>query len=247
MKKFLALSLVLVLSLGVFCACESETNTPVEITAVETVATTIAVVEADYEEVYKDTLDSIYELAVADKSGIHTADGQIGIMEVVGGLKGDEALGKIGYTFMDLTGDGFSELVIGYIPESGEESYSILSAYTIAHDMPWLLIEGWARSSYYLLDDGTFFYMGSGGAAYSYIGNYRMSQGGTSLICNDYYFTEPDEKDASVTVIYHNTNGKPKADRSERTDLEMSDFTEIRKDWESKRVSLELKAFSEYK
>lgn len=247
MKKFLALALIMVLSLGVLCACGIETNTPVETTAAETVATTVAVEEVDYEEVYKEILDSTYELAVADKSGVHTADGQVGIMEVVGGYKGDEALGKIGYTFMDLTGDGFSELIIGHIPESGKESYSILSAYTIAHDMPWLLIEGWARNSYYLLDDGTFFYMGSGGAAYSVIGNYRMSQGGTSLICNDYYFTEPDENDANVLAVYHNTNGKPKADRSERTDLTIEDFSEIRKDWEDKRVSLELKAFSEYK
>lgn len=246
MKRFFALTLVSLLCLSVLWGCEGEINTPAETVPAETTVP-VTEVQADYEEVYKEVLEETYNFIVADKAEVQPSSGQVGIREAVAGLDSGKATGVVGYMFKDLTGDGFAELIIGSVGENEDAKTPVFSIYTIAFDMPLLLVEGRARSSYYLLDDGTFLHEGSGGAAYTGVGNFRMSQGGMSLVCNEFYFTEPDEADPNKVYIYKNTSGKWDTELSEKTDLTIDDISEIRKDYEAKLVSLELTPFSEYK
>lgn len=248
MKKLTALIFVLLICLSMLCGCKGEIHTPAETLPAETTAP-VTEVQADYEEVYAEILESTYNFIVSDKSTTQPSSGQVGVAEAVAGLDNDKATGVVGYMFKDLTGDGFSELIIAAVADNEASWYNtpeLFSVYTVAHNMPFLLVEGMARSSYHLLDDGTFFFEGSGGVTYSAVGNFRISQGGTALICNDFYFTEPDEADQNTVYIYKNTTGKWNTENSEITDLTIDDFSQIRKNYEEKIISLELTSFSEY-
>ena len=249
MKKFIALILVSLLCLSMLWGCEGEVHTPEETLIAETTVP-VTEVQADYEEVYKEVLENTYNFIIADKAEVQPSSGQVGVAEAVAGLDRDKATGVVGYMFKDLTGDGFAELIIAAVADNEDSWYNtpeIFSVYTIAFDMPLLLAEGRARSSYHLLDDGTFLYEGSGGAAYTGVGNFRMSQGGMSLVCNEFYFTEPDEADPNTVYVYKNTTGKWNTELSEKIELTIDDLSEIRKDYEAKLVFLELTPFSEYK
>lgn len=243
MKKLTALILVSLICVGVLCGCNGEAHTPAETLPAETTVP-VTEVQADYEEVYAEILDGTYDFLIGDKAEVQPSSGQTGIAEAVAQLDSDKALGVVGYMFKDLTGDGFAELIIGSVGEGTKTP--VFAIYTIAFDMPLLLAEGTARSSYQLLDDGTFLYEGSGGAAYTGVGNFRMSNGGMSLVCNEFYFTEPDEADPATVYVYKNTSGKWDTELSEKTDLSIDDIEDIRAGYEEKLVSLELTAFSEY-
>ena len=248
MKKILSLSLAVLMLCASLAGCDKTPQTPAETTPTEAV-TTAPVADVNYEEVYKEVLDSTYNLIATDDEKT-ASSGQTGILEAVARLEKEDALGVVGYTFKDLNEDGFAELIIADVAENENSWYKtseIFAIYTIAHDMPWLIAEGFARSSYRLLEDGTLFYEGSGGAAYTIVGNFRISQGGTSLICNEYYFTSPSADDPDTLEIYTNSFGKADIDRSEKTDMTLADFENIRSDYESKAVSIDLKPFSEYK
>lgn len=247
MKKLLSLLLAGVMFCMLLCGCGTNTYVDETTGITETEVPTTAV-PVDYMSIYSEVLNGIYDVIVAEKGTVSPTQGQTGIFEAIAGLDKDESLSVVGYTFMDITGDGFSELLVGAVCDNEVSWYDkpdLFAVYTIAHDMPWLLIEGWARSSYYLLDDGTFLYDGSGGASYSIIGNYRMSQGGTSLICQEFYFTDVNE--ANEMEIYYNTSGKTNKDNSEKLDMTSDEFTTIRTDMEAKIAPIEFTPFSQYK
>ena len=248
MKKLTILILVFVLCLSLLCGCEAgKTETPQGFTE-----TTVPVteVQADYEEIYGEILNSTYSLITSDKTGIKISEAETGIAEAVAGIDADKALGVVGYTFKDLSGDGFCELIIADVADSEESWYKsseIFAVYGVVNGTPFPVVAGRARSSYKLLDDGTFFYEGSSGAAYNGVGNFRMSQGGTALICNEFYFTEPDETDVSKVYVYKNKTGKWNTKNSEKTQLTGDEFSDIRKSFQEKAVTLELTPFSDYK
>lgn len=249
MKKIIALTLVLVLGLTLLCGCEGGNTASTEATVEETTVP-VTEVQADYTEVYTEVLDRYYGIITSEEDTMLIGEGNTGVYEAIAELDKETALGVVGYTFKDLTGDGFAELIVGAVADNEDSWYKtseIFAVYTIAHNMPFMIAEGRARSSYHLLEDGTFFYEGSGGAAYSGVGNFRVSQGGTSLICNDFYFTEPDKADPNVVTIYHNTTGKWDVEKAEKTELTANDFSDIRKGYSEKAVTLELTPFSQYK
>ncbi len=248
MKKLLSLALAMLMFSVLFCGCENAD--PQKDNSASAEVTTAPADEVDYDAVYSEILENTYSL-IGSKSNITSAqEGQTGIIEAIAGLDNDMAFEVVGYSIEDITGDGVKELVIGAVCDNENSWFDepdLFAVYTIANDKPWLLIDGWARNSYQLLDDGTFLYEGSGGAAYTNIGIFRVSQGGTALMCNEYYFTEPDENNANAIVVYYNTLGKPYSNQSEKTDKGLSDFSDIREGYKEKLVTLNLVPFSEYK
>ena len=90
------------------------------------------------------------------------------IQEAKIGRDTSEALAGIGYTFYDVDGNGIEELIIADMlnDDGGPWDNRILLMYTLHDDKPVLLIDGWARSRYYLLNDNTIYYEGSGGIYY---------------------------------------------------------------------------------
>lgn len=185
---------------------------------------------------YQDILDNAYEVIITDSmTDIIPADELFrygGIREAKIGRDTSEALAGIGYTFYDVDGNGIEELIIADMlnDDGGRWDNRILLMYTLYDDKPVLLIDGWARNRYYLLNDGTIYHEGSGGAAYTTFATYRMAENGISLDVIDYYFSDyRDDSSKEYSLIegswgwFHNTTGEQKKDESEWTEFENED------------------------
>ena len=182
---------------------------------------------------YQDILDNAYEVITHRGADFVEADeifSYIGIWESVG-RDVDEALANIGYIFYDVDGNGIEELIImDTNKESDRWDNRILTMYSLLDGKPVLVIDGWARNRYYLLNDGTFYYEGSGGAAYTTFATYRMVEDGISIEAIDYYFS--DYRDDSFKEYwlaegnwgwFHNTTGEHKIDESEWMEFDNDD------------------------
>lgn len=170
---------------------------------------------------YQDILDNAYEVIVAERGAdIAVADGLFsytGIYEAGIGRDTNEALSAIGYTLYDVDGNGIEELIIA---DTGEGVWDnrIMLMYTLHDGKPVLLIDGWARNSYYLLKDNTIFNEGSGGAAYTIFATYRMAEDGIALDLIDYYYSG--YYGDSEWGWFHNTTGEMTEDESEIIEFE---------------------------
>ena len=222
-----------------------ESETPESFMETDTESTESQIAQEPYENWYNTILDSNYELIMGGADDYEYRDGTSGIGEVI--MNSDEnAACTIGYTFLDVNHDGVAELIIGSISEEKEGKYygqNIYSAYTY-EDIPHLLIEGWSRNRCFLLEDGTFYTEGSGGAMYRMLENYVLDVNATQLSCKDYYFTK--EKDESFEEIgyYHNTTGEWDVSVSE--DLEEDVFWSKYDEYGSRTRTLEFEPFSMY-
>jgi len=149
----------------------------------------------------------------------------------------------------DLSGDGIPELLIG--AAVGEEfeiaaGTVIYALFTIADNQVHLTLEGFRRNAYSILEDGSIFNQGSGGAAYRIFGLYDLTADGTGLICRDYWFTH--EKDGNLHDIrcWHNTMGERDPAVSEELSLTRDEFWTKEEELAKQRKVLELTTFAEY-
>ena len=207
---------------------------------------------------YQDILDNAYEVIAHRGDDIVEADEifmSVGIWEAGIGRSTDEALASIGYTFYDVDGNGIEEL---FIMDTSEDSSvwdnRILAMYSLLDGKPVLVIDGWARNRYYLLNDGTFYNEGSGGAAYTTFATYHMAEDGISLEIIDYYFS--DYRDDSLEEYwlvegnwgwFHNTTGGYK-DESEWIEFENEEVPwEMMENYMAQVKQLDLTFFEEMK
>lgn len=208
---------------------------------------------------YQDILDNAYEVIAHRGDDIVEADEifmSVGIWEAGIGRSTDEALASIGYTFYDVDGNGIEEL---FIMDTSEDSSvwdnRILAMYSLLDGKPVLVIDGWARNRYYLLNDGTFYYEGSGGAAYTTFATYRMAEDGISIEVIDYYFSDyRDDSSEEYWLIegnwgwFHNTTGEHKTDESEWMEFENEDVPwEMMENYLAQVKQLDLNFFEEMK
>lgn len=188
---------------------------------------------------YGDVLAGAWKI-VTDPMGEHEPDeGEASILEAAR-VMGDEASEKVGYLFEDLNGDGVDELLIGCFG-TAEHAYvnnEIYAAYTHNGEMPVLLFEGFSRSAYSVMEDGTFFYYGSAGAMYSIVGRYELTAEG-EMACLDYYFTDFKGEDMSELGVFYNSNGVWDTVGSEETDLTADDLWAMQDDLAAQTAVLE--------
>ena len=200
--------------------------------------------KVDYAPKYEDVLAKTYEFIKNIDRKVGPDDGMAGIWDAALALE-DEALNEIGYTFKDLNGDDVSELLIGSFNNADDAfvNNEIYMIYTLKNDTPEFLLEGMSRNMYSLKDDGSFFNMGSNGAAYSIIGTYHISKD-NEVVCDDYYFTYPDDNDPSIIEIYHNNTGIYVRDDSEKLDITLDDFWTLQDDAAKGTVKLTATPFA---
>ena len=168
--------------------------------------------EALYAPVLDETLEKIYDRLESDDPVRYVPSG---IVEMIMYEPTESLLDEVCYVIEDVSGDGIPELLMGYDSESEEQETSyIMGVYTLKNDEPYCTIDGMARSSFRWMGNGYFYYIGSGGAAYTYIGKCRLSEDGAEIIWDDYYFTDPTE-DGMDVEYYHNTTGSDDTDESE--------------------------------
>ena len=201
---------------------------------------------------YQDILDNTYTVIVADRvDDIIPSDGVfsfVGIREALLGRDTDEALAGIGYMFYDVDGNGTEELIIADMldDDGGPWDNRILLMYSLAGGKPVLVIDGWSRNRYYLLDDGTIYHEGSSGAAYSVFANFRMAEDGISLEVIDYYSSG--YYGDSEWGWFHSTTGETTEDESERIEFEDEDVPwKMQDDYMARVKKLDLTFFKEKK
>ena len=164
---------------------------------------------------YLPVLKDTYALIVTDTSEIVSGDGQTGIVEMIGGLGNDGALDGIGYAILDINGDNVSELIIAAINDeyygNGNVVTRILAVYTLVNKAPTLVTEGWYRNRFFLKPDGTFYFEGSGGAAYTLFGISELTSEGNFKYL-EYYYSDID--DNTGDAVYFMSTEYPVTDSS---------------------------------
>lgn len=172
-----------------------------------------------------------------------------GLMEAAMYLERTERLQYVGYTFDDISGDGIPELLIGAMSSDdsdGLESVDIYAGYTYKDGEPTCFLDGWARNRYLWLGEGRFYNFGSGGAAYSAFGTFRISTDGTELQCEEFYFTEPKGEDYSDVGYYHNTTGIWDKSAAELLDITPETFWALADRYEAESLAPKLTRFDDY-
>ena len=219
---------------------------------VENISEEAAVLQLKPCAAYQDILDNAYEVIITDSmTDIVPADelfSYVGIWEAKSGRDTSEVLAGIGYTFYDVDGNGIEELIIADMSndDGGRWDNRILLMYTLHDDKPVLLIDGWARNRYYLLNDGTIYHEGSGGAAYTSFGIYHIAEDGSRLEVIDYYYSG--SYGDSVYGWFHNTTGEQTEDKSEAIEFENEDIPwNMMEDYLVQVKELELTFFEKFK
>ncbi len=110
---------------------------------------------------------------------------------------------QIFYSTVDIDSNGVDELIIyeNQMNDAGPDKPVIYDAYTVENGELVHFIAGGARNAYYLADDGSFYNLGSSGAAYTAFAHYAYSSGVITLI--DTYFT--DDSSGAVEWYYSTT------------------------------------------
>lgn len=199
-----------------------------------------------YAPVLDETCDVLYNGRREEMSYAYLPSG---VMELAAWTESDELLRTVGYSIRDLSGDGVPELLIGVIANElapTPEKSVIFGGYTLMGGKPAKFLDGWARNSYQWLGDGRFYNFGSGGAAYSGFGAFRLSPDGMTLNCEEFYFTSEKDETSHEIGFYHNTTGSWDAAASEELALNEDAFWQIMLDYENQCLTPELTPFSNY-
>lgn len=243
MKRFLILlSLCIVLVYSTVSCGTLPTGT----TAGTDDAVTDAEPAFDADAAYAEILSECYSLITEPTDSAESPENLLGIYEAAIAL-GTDAANTIGYVFRDVNGDSIPELLIGTFDKAAEAytKNEIYAAYTYDGQKPVLLFSGWARNSYALTEDNTFFHHGSGGAAYSIYGEYMVSDGG-EFQCIHAYFTYPKNEEMTEIGYYHNTSGIMDPAEAEEWSVTADEFWAAGDAIAAKTAKLSATLFSDY-
>ena len=148
---------------------------------------------------------------------------------------GEDPLETLGYAVEDLSGDGVPELVIGFLSDHSILQYAV---YTLVDGRPQVVFEDEEGSLGYL-GNGSFHYVVSLPTGMGQ-GTVSLSQDGTQILWEDFYFTLDDIFGGGTVTIYHNTTGSLDPAESELTDWTMEYFYA----WEPEYENLPMIPFS---
>ena len=242
MKKSI-LIFILIFALGVMSGCgKPENNKSGKIP--ENTNQPSTEISEEYVTKYEDVLAKVYAFINNIDDEVGPIDGFDGIWEVAKALD-DEALDEIGYVLKDMSGDDVPELLIGSF-EKDDDAYTnneIYLIYTLQGEKPEIVLYGWNRNAYSLKDDNSLFYQGSSGAAMSAFGIYHISNDGES-VCDDFYYTYPNDNNPSVIELYHNTTGIFYNEEGEKLDMTLDEFWALQEEMSKGTAKIEGKPFS---
>lgn len=199
-------------------------------------------------EEYRELLEN-YSKIISKRVEMITMEGIAGVFEQIYIKKVDEALESIGYSIQDISGDGVPELLIVIVSEKEDNKFKgheTIAIYTIKDKKAHLTQEGWARSRFIYQGDGKYYYQGSAGAMYSFLGKFTISKTGDILECNDFYFTSDKDDNPEEKAYYRNTLGTMDTPNSEELNISENEFWNIAKEMSEEPVNIELIPFSRY-
>lgn len=184
----------------------------------DTEATGVDMAENGIPAAYIPVLDGVYNFIVNYDSSDYSANYENpyyleGLDESLSYADNpQDVLGRVGYELRDINHDHVDELLIG--------GGSVIDAlYTIKDNEAVLVEESWSRNMYSLMPDDTLFYQGSGGAAYTLFGIYRLERNSTEIKAIDYYFSDYIDESQQEVGWYHNNTGSYEKEGSTLTDM----------------------------
>lgn len=174
---------------------------------------------------YDEVIERFRALAM-NPYGFPTADGAgeqnfLATAKEMGEGWGYESSDIIGYAIQDLSGDGVPELAIGPTREYGVYQIAL---FTLTDGKPQLVFGEVGDGSYAYLQDGRFFYSGYYSASEIGQGFYHLTDDGTALICEEFYFVQILDGDESDVTVYYNTTGSWDIEDSQETDMSLEEF-----------------------
>ena len=206
--------------------------------------------EPDYIEIYGDILNRHYNIALNagnSVSGYGEENISSGFFEAV--TYESNPLEAVGYTFIDLNGDGLKELIISntlsYWNDDIEHGDFIYALYSCTGQKDVMLAEGYARNSYYLGENGIIINCGSAGAAASATGKFKLDASGTKLECIDFYYTDLGPNGEDI-VVFHNNNGMWDTNDTYMIDMEPEDYYSYMEEQVAERTTFKVTPFSKY-
>ncbi|MBO4580549.1 MAG: hypothetical protein J5715_10380 [Clostridiales bacterium] len=192
---------------------------------------------AGYNDIYTGLLVQAYEIIKKGPGEAEIPDGMMGIAEIAAYSPDTDLLKNIGFKIEDITGDNVPELMIG-------TGVNVLAVYTVKDGEAVVATEGWDRSSVAMLNDGSFYTSGSGGAANYIFGRYTLSEDGSEKVWSDCYFTDLKDEETWEIGLYHNKTGDLDVNTSEELTISRDDFDAIDKGLQSRIVELNLQPIS---
>lgn len=201
----------------------------------------------DYNSIYSELINHFYEVICiyTDDVDYIPEDGESGVIEYTRNVGQDEALKHIGYAIEDISGDGVPELLVGLIEDTQDNmGVEVFAIYTCVEGKPTFTLEGWSRNAYFLMYDNGLFNTGSGGAMYTMFGIYRLTEDGTALDCESYYFTQ--EKDESFEEILYFTNTTGEWDKNVSEEISEEEFWGAYAELEDCFYGITYTSFEEY-
>lgn len=204
--------------------------------------------EVDYETVYTPVLEELYHTMTCTPEDRDWENGSTGIIEVCIANTTKDVLTYIGYAITDLSGDGIPELLICDIHDPKAKEISgkyIYTVYTCVEGTPIKVFDGWYRNQFYALPDGTFYNIGSNGAAYHVMSIRQLTPDGTELKYLDYYFTYPTDDTIQEIAVFYNTIGESDISTSQQAEISLDDLWQMESVYDSLAMEFPLISFAE--
>ena len=202
----------------------------------------------NYENIYKEVLDKMYKICVDPwNAGGDVEDGSFGVWEAA--ASSDSPLEKIGYTFMDINGDNYQELIIGrtevynYDGFPGNEIYAVYSWYN--EDEVICVLSGWGRNMCMCMEGNRFLNNASSGWLSSSVAVGRLNADGNAYEYERFMYTGPNADESDV-VVYENTDGEWRETADELTDYTGDDMYNYYTECGMMTVEIPLTPFLDY-
>ena len=151
-----------------------------------------------------------------------------------------ERLDRAGYCFMDITGDGHEELILGAFPCEYENHFEIFNIYEMYEGKVRLLDEGWERNRLFLLDSGSLYNESSSGAGNFEFGEFYLDPSNYKRNWIDYYIADTWED----LKLYHNTTGSYEMSEDDIINATEKDLDSLIDSFRNRIVPIDLIPFS---
>lgn len=143
-----------------------------------------------------------------DDIDVGPGDGLFGLYEslVYGGQD------AVGYTFLDVNGDGEDELIFANINEAKTgygvgDSTTVYAMWSFINEEPTLIFESYRRSYYSLLKDNKFLYIGNAGGLSTGYAIYSYEAGMDTLTADKFFLTDAAYEGSSEMGFFVNNQG----------------------------------------
>lgn len=199
----------------------------------------------DYEEIYQDVLDAMHRIIAHPESAEQTDEDEESFAVLEAASYHENPLRDIGYAFMDLSGDGVSELVIGNVNNNSYPGNTLLAVYTVKDGEVVYSFGGPSRNPHFLMGDGRILYYISYGYTSYGFGLSTLNAEGTTLTCEELLYTGIGP-DGETPAVFENKEGLWDEDSAYLSDMTMEDYEKAWDGYVADTQFVELTPFAQY-